>query len=391
MRHRLVWLGLVSLLGCTSQDEGLLVNLQTDLRAGVEFDLVTVDIDGTQRHSVEVGTSDLFGRARYITSYPALTPGRHAIRISLLEGGAERATRTLSIVFTGSYLATAVIARTCVEFPCAPGLSCAGGRCVSTDCVTGLEPSCPGGACTAASDCSSVTSCARPLCAAGICLEEPDDSSCRSSELCVVGMGCISPVRTPDASAPDASARPDAAMSPDAAAPPDAAMSPDAAAPPDARTCAAEACDGRDNDCDGSVDETGCGVLGTSCTAIQGGSSGRVYQYCPTRLSRPGAQAACEQMGYDLAGLGDATEEARIVPAVAMGGMQTWIGLSDVVVEGEYWWSDGTRPVYLNWAPGEPNNYVDEDCVRIRPSGLWDDYSCELVGSPFLCERAVVP
>ena len=96
-------------------------------------------------------------------------------------------------------------------------------------------------------------------------------------------------------------------------------------------------------------------------------------------------------MGYDLAGLGDATEEARIVPAVAMGGMQTWIGLSDVVVEGEYWWSDGTRPVYLNWAPGEPNNYVDEDCVRIRPSGLWDDYSCELVGSPFLCERAVVP
>ena len=115
MRHRLVWLGLVSLLGCTSQDEGLLVNLQTDLRAGVEFDLVTVDIDGTQRHSVEVGTSDLFGRARYITSYPALTPGRHAIRISLLEGGAERATRTLSIVFTGSYLATAVIARTCVS------------------------------------------------------------------------------------------------------------------------------------------------------------------------------------------------------------------------------------------------------------------------------------
>lgn len=35
----------------------------------------------------------------------------------------------------------------------------------------------------------------------------------------------------------------------------------------------------------------------------------------------------------------------------------TWIGLSDILLENEYAWSDGVSPVlYTNWDENEPNN-----------------------------------
>lgn len=37
--------------------------------------------------------------------------------------------------------------------------------------------------------------------------------------------------------------------------------------------------------------------------------------------------------------------------------LPTWIGLSDLVTENQYGWSDGVSPVlYTNWKDNEPNN-----------------------------------
>lgn len=37
--------------------------------------------------------------------------------------------------------------------------------------------------------------------------------------------------------------------------------------------------------------------------------------------------------------------------------LPTWIGLSDILVENQYAWSDGVSPVlYTNWNVKEPNN-----------------------------------
>lgn len=44
--------------------------------------------------------------------------------------------------------------------------------------------------------------------------------------------------------------------------------------------------------------------------------------------------------------------------------LPTWIGLSDILMENQYAWSDGVSPVlYTNWNTNEPNNA--QGAVRI--------------------------
>lgn len=53
-----------------------------------------------------------------------------------------------------------------------------------------------------------------------------------------------------------------------------------------------------------------------------------------------------------------------------------WIGLSDQVTEGTFLWEDATPLDYTNWAPGQPDDWNNADCVQILPSGEWDDANC---------------
>lgn len=55
-----------------------------------------------------------------------------------------------------------------------------------------------------------------------------------------------------------------------------------------------------------------------------------------------------------------------------------WIGLTDEVAEGAFVWvGTGAAAAYLNWYPGEPNNWEDEDFALVLASGfgtaLWND------------------
>jgi hypothetical protein len=90
-------------------------------------------------------------------------------------------------------------------------------------------------------------------------------------------------------------------------------------------------------------------------------------------------------MGLDLAipvspGENDAVKEVVRI----LGGGNVWIGFSDRGDEafdqgGQFRRVDTGAIIGANFsafAPGEPNNTFDEDCVEMRADGNWNDESC---------------
>ncbi|XP_005478716.1 lactose-binding lectin l-2 isoform X2 [Oreochromis niloticus] len=67
----------------------------------------------------------------------------------------------------------------------------------------------------------------------------------------------------------------------------------------------------------------------------------------------------------------------------------TWIGLSDIHMEGRWMWSDGSVVHYSNWLAGEPNNLEkNEHCVlnNFGPVKKWNDEPCSR-GYPSVCVK----
>jgi hypothetical protein len=148
-----------------------------------------------------------------------------------------------------------------------------------------------------------------------------------------------------------------------------------------------EACDGIDNNCDGSVS----GECGTGCQAASNG--GRFYVFC-NRTNRDYGEAAADcsaigtlsgSMGMDLASIGSASEQSFLTTSTqAIASGEWWIGLFRTAgMSGTWVWEDGSAapqtsgtapPPYNNWEVGEPNG--SGNCARLRASGMWADLSC---------------
>ena len=70
--------------------------------------------------------------------------------------------------------------------------------------------------------------------------------------------------------------------------------------------------------------------------------------------------------------------------ADVIGNRLYWIGLTDQLREGEFYWSEsGELAEYTNWRMGEPNHgknaAVDEDCVHLEFASnhrTWNDRPC---------------
>nr|KAG5708850.1 hypothetical protein BaRGS_009259 [Batillaria attramentaria] len=77
------------------------------------------------------------------------------------------------------------------------------------------------------------------------------------------------------------------------------------------------------------------------------------------------------------------------------GGLRTvrkvWIGLEDIVVEGEFQWTTSQEmPEYTSWQDGQPSDSGDgEDCGEIFDDGSWNDVACDdpIQKRGFICER----
>ncbi len=128
-------------------------------------------------------------------------------------------------------------------------------------------------------------------------------------------------------------------------------------------------------------------------------------RYALLRSSRTHARsaAACALLGMRLARIESRAEHDGLW--ANCDSMVTWIGGSDVSVEGEWRWIDDgalfwrgdaratpVAGVFHSWGPDEPNNLVsdgnDEDCLSFWPlhDGGWNDEPCERA-YPAMCEQ----
>nr|XP_040053507.1 macrophage mannose receptor 1 [Gasterosteus aculeatus aculeatus] len=104
------------------------------------------------------------------------------------------------------------------------------------------------------------------------------------------------------------------------------------------------------------------------------------------------ARTWCKAQGGELAVIDDQYENDFVASYLRDLELPTWIGLSDLLVENQYAWSDGVSAVlYTNWNEKEPNNAGGtEHCVAMAHgplmSGKWNDDVCHKDHS-FVCSR----
>jgi hypothetical protein len=150
---------------------------------------------------------------------------------------------------------------------------------------------------------------------------------------------------------------------------------------------APEVCDGKDNDCNGIVDDA------PACVCMAENFGGRTYQFCAK--GRPWAEAAafCSEHGYHLVTIDSEAEDRWLESTTRLIADTTWwMGYNDQVLEKHWVWLDGSATTYVHWAAGQPNNKDGrEDCGelnRFAPLTGWNDQPCEDV-QPFVCESPV--
>ncbi|NP_001291160.1 ladderlectin-like precursor [Esox lucius] len=106
------------------------------------------------------------------------------------------------------------------------------------------------------------------------------------------------------------------------------------------------------------------------------------YIYVSTQRTWPQAEKYCLSLGGNLVSIHNAGENEAVKNVVFRATNSypwTWIGGSDAYENRVWFWSDGTRFNYHNWAGGEPNNAGGrEPCIQTNfGAGIWNDLPCE--------------
>lgn len=122
-----------------------------------------------------------------------------------------------------------------------------------------------------------------------------------------------------------------------------------------------------------------------------------IYFINPTAMTGSAAQSFAQNLGANLVSIQSQAENDCILNSLSTLGQTgvIWIGFSDEVSEGNFVWYDQSPITYTNWAPGEPNQSGNEDCVQIYPTGanpgMWNDLSCTSSNSKSIIEVNLCP
>ncbi|MBN2493611.1 MAG: hypothetical protein JXR96_03380 [Deltaproteobacteria bacterium] len=147
-----------------------------------------------------------------------------------------------------------------------------------------------------------------------------------------------------------------------------------------------EICNGKDDDCDGVVDQI------EGCPCLTQAIGGHVYSFCDDGVSWDEAEQLCQSYGAHLVTIDGEAENGQIrdVMIDVLHTGDFWIGYSDKDLEGSWGWADGSAPSYVNWGGGEPNGGTGENCAEVFSNGRWNDTNCS-DRKEFVCERVPCP
>ncbi|KAM9450976.1 lymphocyte antigen 75-like [Clarias gariepinus] len=101
------------------------------------------------------------------------------------------------------------------------------------------------------------------------------------------------------------------------------------------------------------------------------------------------ARADCVHQNGDLLSITETHEQSFIQAHIQSvpTGVSLWMGGHDSVTEGGWEWTDLSPFCYINWSPGNPDNYDGEDCLSIYiNNGLWNDDNCDYRRG-YICKR----
>ncbi|KAL9961211.1 hypothetical protein ACROYT_G030114 [Oculina patagonica] len=91
------------------------------------------------------------------------------------------------------------------------------------------------------------------------------------------------------------------------------------------------------------------------------------------------SQGKCATQGAALPSIH--SQEENVFVQSLHGGEKSWLGLSDINIEGKFVWTDGTPTDFYHWAKYQPNNYGNQDCVHtlgfLKDHDYeWNDVNC---------------
>ncbi|XP_024001430.2 galactose-specific lectin nattectin-like, partial [Salvelinus sp. IW2-2015] len=93
--------------------------------------------------------------------------------------------------------------------------------------------------------------------------------------------------------------------------------------------------------------------------------NGRCYKYVATRLDWADAESYCVTQGANLASVHSEAEHQFIKILIKMfdpAEFYTWIGLSDIVKEGRWMWTDGSKVDFTDWFKSDPDGGKAQNC-----------------------------
>ncbi|XP_064873150.1 galactose-specific lectin nattectin-like [Oncorhynchus nerka] len=119
--------------------------------------------------------------------------------------------------------------------------------------------------------------------------------------------------------------------------------------------------------------------------------NGRCYKYVASPVVWANAESYCVSEGANLASVHSESEQmfiSTLIKSFDPAERPTWIGLSDVHMEGRWMWSDGSEVDFAIWYGGQPNGGVTENCVTTHFSGpKWFDRDCNSNLYSFVCAK----
>ncbi|MEZ4470654.1 MAG: lectin-like protein [bacterium] len=144
--------------------------------------------------------------------------------------------------------------------------------------------------------------------------------------------------------------------------------------------------DGVDQDCSGVVDD------GPDCPCAGASRGSHRYLLCQEAVNFVRMEAICAERGMVPVQVDSDSENAFLwARARARRFQRWWVGLTDREVEGDYVFSDGSRPIYAAYSRGEPNDSGRaEDCIHFwENTPDWNDIGCG-ANNGVICEDACV-